>query len=55
VRRTRQELTTVGAKIFGIVLNNVDLKHDGYNDDYYDRYYSDYAQESSEVNGDRKR
>lgn len=49
VRRTRQELTTVGAKIFGIVLNNVDLKHDGYNDDYYDRYYSDYAQEVSEA------
>ncbi len=48
VRRTRQELTTVGAKIFGIVLNNVDLKHDGYNDDYYDRYYSDYAQGGSE-------
>ena len=52
VRRTRQELTSVGAKIFGVVLNNVDLKHDGYNDDYYDRYYSDYAQEGSEANGD---
>jgi capsular exopolysaccharide synthesis family protein len=51
VRRTRQELTSIGAKIFGVVLNNVDLKNDGYNDDYYDRYYSDYAQENSEASG----
>jgi len=42
VRRARQELTTVGAKIFGVVLNNVDLRREGYDDYYYYRYYSDY-------------
>ena len=45
VRRSRQELSTVGAKIFGVVLNNVDLRHNGYDDYYYHRYYSDYSQE----------
>ncbi|MGH9939851.1 MAG: polysaccharide biosynthesis tyrosine autokinase, partial [Blastocatellia bacterium] len=36
VRRARRELAGVGAKIFGVVLNNVDLKREGYNDyDYY--------------------
>jgi polysaccharide biosynthesis transport protein len=38
VRRTRQLLQDVGAKIFGIILNNVDLRqHDYYN---YRSYYS---------------
>jgi Mrp family chromosome partitioning ATPase len=37
VRRTRQLLIDVGAKIFGVVLNNVNLKsQDGY---YYQSYY----------------
>jgi succinoglycan biosynthesis transport protein ExoP len=36
-RRARQELTSVGAKIFGVVLNNLDIKRDGYNY-YYSRY-----------------
>jgi capsular exopolysaccharide synthesis family protein len=45
LRRARHELTTVGARIFGVVLNNVDLKHEGYDDYYYSRYYSGYAQE----------
>ncbi|MEP7273224.1 MAG: polysaccharide biosynthesis tyrosine autokinase, partial [Acidobacteriota bacterium] len=42
VRRARIELTNVGAKIFGVVLNNVDWKREGYNDYYYyyNRYYS---------------
>ncbi len=39
VQRACHELAAVGAKIFGIVLNNVDLKREGY-EDYY--YYSSY-------------
>ncbi|MCI0485550.1 MAG: polysaccharide biosynthesis tyrosine autokinase [Blastocatellia bacterium] len=48
LRRARQELTNVGAKIFGVVLNNVDLRHEGYDDYYYYRYYSAYGQEKEE-------
>jgi len=47
VRRARQELSTVGAKIFGVVLNNVDLRHEGYDKYYYYRYY---GQEGSPKN-----
>ena len=47
VRRARQELSTVGAKIFGVVLNNVDLRKDGYDNYYYYRYYSGYGHEGS--------
>ncbi len=47
VRRARQELSTVGAKIFGVVLNNVDLKRDGYDNYYYYRYYSGYGQDAA--------
>jgi capsular exopolysaccharide synthesis family protein len=47
VRRARHELSTVGAKIFGVVLNNVDLRRDGYDNYYYYRYYSGYGQEGS--------
>jgi succinoglycan biosynthesis transport protein ExoP len=37
VKRSRQLLHDVGAKIFGVVLNNVNLQsHDYY---YYQRYY----------------
>jgi polysaccharide biosynthesis transport protein len=43
VRRARQELATVGAKIFGVVLNNVDLRREGYDNYYYDRYYTNYG------------
>ena len=46
VRRTRQELSIAGAKIFGVVLNNVDVRHDGYDSYYYDSY-SDYEQEGA--------
>jgi polysaccharide biosynthesis transport protein len=45
VRRARQELATVGARIFGVVLNNVDLRRDGYDDYYYYRHYSNYEAE----------
>ena len=42
VQRARQELLGVGAKIFGVVLNNVDLHREGYDAYYYyyNRYYS---------------
>ncbi|HWX42745.1 MAG TPA: polysaccharide biosynthesis tyrosine autokinase, partial [Blastocatellia bacterium] len=48
-RRVRMELTSVGAKIFGVVLNNVDLRREGYDDYYYYRYYS-YGQHRDEAN-----
>ena len=51
VRRTRQELSGAGAKIFGVVLNNVDASQDGYEHYYYDTY-SDYEQESAGTSGD---
>jgi succinoglycan biosynthesis transport protein ExoP len=40
-QRARQELVNVGAKIFGVVLNNVDLRREGYERYYYSRYYSE--------------
>ncbi len=43
VRRARQELAGVGAKVFGVVLNNVDVKKEGYDDYYYYRYNSSYS------------
>jgi capsular exopolysaccharide synthesis family protein len=44
VQRTRQELTSVGAKIFGVVLNNVDMRREGYDSYYYySRYYGRYG------------
>ena len=45
--RRRQLLQDVGAKIFGVVLNNVNLQtHDYY---YYQRYYgSNYYKDLSE-------
>lgn len=39
VRRTRQTLRDVGAKILGVVLNNVNLRADDYY--YYRRYYGE--------------
>ncbi len=42
VQRARQELLGVGAKIFGVVLNNIDLRREGYDSYsyYYNRYYA---------------
>ena len=42
IRRARQELAGVNARIFGVILNNVDIKRDGYDEYYYHRYYSNY-------------
>ncbi len=49
-QRARQELVSVGAKIFGVVLNNVDMRRDRYDEYYYQRYYSDYAQSGTDAN-----
>lgn len=38
VRRGRQELESVGAKIFGVVLNNIDLRKEGYDNYYYSQH-----------------
>jgi capsular exopolysaccharide synthesis family protein len=43
-QRARQELASVGAKVFGVVLNNVDMRREGYDEYYYQRYYSNYGQ-----------
>jgi capsular exopolysaccharide synthesis family protein len=40
VQRACHELSAVGAKVFGIVLNNVDLRREGYDDYYYSYQYS---------------
>lgn len=46
VRRTRQELSLAGARIFGVVLNNVEPGHGAYEDYSYESY-SDYEPEST--------
>ena len=46
LRRTRQELAVVGGKVFGVVLNNVDLRREGYDNYYYNRYYSNYSEKT---------
>lgn len=42
IRRARQELAGVNARVFGVILNNVDIMRDGYDEYYYHRYYSNY-------------
>jgi succinoglycan biosynthesis transport protein ExoP len=50
VQRARQELLGVGAKIFGVVLNNIDLRREGYDAYYYyyNRYYTGYPSDSEQ-------
>ncbi|MBI1761175.1 MAG: polysaccharide biosynthesis tyrosine autokinase [Acidobacteria bacterium] len=50
VRHARQELINVGAKIFGVVLNNVNVQQDGY-EYYYHRYYYGQQDEKNQVRG----
>lgn len=50
VRRARQELASVRARIIGVVVNNLNLKTEGYDDYYYQRYHSEYKQEQVELN-----
>jgi capsular exopolysaccharide synthesis family protein len=47
LRRTRQELSVAGARIFGVVLNNVDTYQET-----YASYYYDYEKESAGASGD---
>ncbi len=49
VKRSRQLLQEIGAKIFGVVLNNVNLNN---KDNYY--YYQSYYHRSSYVSGDEQ-
>lgn len=55
VRRARAELAAVGAKVFGVVLNNLDMRRHGYDSYYYDRYYSDYHGPKAEAPGERRK
>jgi len=50
LRRTRQELSMAGARIFGVVLNNTETHGGGY-DSYYYESYGDYEHESAEAGG----
>jgi capsular exopolysaccharide synthesis family protein len=51
VRRARMELAMANAKVFGVVLNNVNLKREGYNDYYYS-YYSSYSEDAVKSSAD---
>ena len=54
IRRARQELGGVNAKIFGVVLNNVDIKREGYDEYYYHRYYSNYSSNEQPAEAQRR-
>ena len=49
VQRSRQDLLNVRSKLFGVVLNNVNLRKDGYDYYYYYRY-SDYKTDGASSN-----
>ena len=49
-QRARQELASVGAKVFGVVLNNVDMRREGYDEYYYQRYYTNYGKDGADQN-----
>jgi polysaccharide biosynthesis transport protein len=51
VRRSRQVLTDVGAKIFGVVLNNVTLRPSDY---YYYKYYAGHYSHKAEEDQQRR-
>jgi capsular exopolysaccharide synthesis family protein len=42
VRRARRDLAVAGARLIGVVLNNVNVKREGYDDYDYYRYTSGY-------------
>lgn len=48
VRRAKEQLTDVGAKVIGGVLNNVDVQRDNY---YYYSYYAHYYRDGAEKEG----
>jgi capsular exopolysaccharide synthesis family protein len=43
VRRARRDLAGAGARVFGVVLNNVNVKREGYDEYDYHRYSSSYS------------
>jgi polysaccharide biosynthesis transport protein len=47
LRRARQELLQVGAKVFGVVLNNLDMRREGYDSSYYN--YGGYGRSRSDA------
>ncbi|MEO6726873.1 MAG: polysaccharide biosynthesis tyrosine autokinase [Blastocatellia bacterium] len=49
VAHARQELQYVGAKILGVVLNNVNLSRDGYDYYYYRRYQYEYKADAGDT------
>jgi polysaccharide biosynthesis transport protein len=51
-RRARRELARVGARVFGVVLNNVNVRHGGYDDYDYYRYTSAYDEGYRGANAD---
>jgi capsular exopolysaccharide synthesis family protein len=52
IKRTRQELRSVKTKIFGVVLNNVDIRRDGYDYYSYYRYSTHYTPDADVVEAD---
>ena len=47
LKRVKQGLTNVGARIVGCILNNTDVRHDEYYE-YYTSYYSYYAPQNTD-------
>jgi polysaccharide biosynthesis transport protein len=52
VRRVRRDLAVAGARVFGVVLNNVNVKREGYDDYDYYRYTSSYNYGHKEASAD---
>lgn len=50
VRRTRQQLRNVGAKVLGVVMNKIDLRHDDYY--YYYNYYQSHYYTDADADKD---
>ena len=48
LQRVKQAVTNVGGNILGVVLNNVDVRHDQYYE-YYTNYYNYYQATPSET------
>jgi polysaccharide biosynthesis transport protein len=51
-RRARRELARAGARVFGVVLNNVNVRREGYDDYDYYRYTSSYNEGYRSANAD---
>ena len=45
IRRATEQIQAVKGRILGVLMNDVDLKRDGYHYDYY-RYYQSYYTEN---------